>query len=402
MVLFYEENANTTAKCKDGDIFFDKTILCQRDPKFNNLLKGSCISMLDYDVETVRTFLNVFMEFEDLDRYKSLIILSLVLKYEAHDLLQKCIFYLKPTEMDEEVIYTLNLAIDLQCEELIDAVLEFLKVYGINKLFLQEQYYLLLAPKAVANLLRIAVRSALILKSVINWGRKYTEKHNIDVDLRSFFSKHMILSKLSTDCLDSLESVLELYELDSKKNVFTEKEILERLKGFSLKKELNYQWVDIEKGQTLQECFTLPFSVTLDKPINFFVQFNPTIHDVIQMKEKAEDYYFEVIVTPTIRCTDLRYHMYLKNNWDSSYNISYKIVPSENNVSMKSQILVSVQKCSVPQTLMKEVTITYKFYSKCKILVTALQLQPPWLQLEPSIDSKICTFPNFFTCGINF
>lgn len=361
-------------------------MLSQRTPKFDELLKDDVVNVGEFDVATFQTFFDVLMGFDQLNRDKSLIIFPVVEHHDIQDLMQKCIFNLKPTVMDEKVIHTLNIAINSDCEELIDTIIDFIMLYGVNRLFLQENFYLLLEPESVATLLRTVYRNPLILKSVVHWGKKYIEKNNVDADLRTFLSKYRILSKLSIDCLESPESLLQLCESNRKLNVFTETEVLEHLKKIWLKnQQLKYQWHDIRKGGTLSENFTLKHYTMLHTNIILIVQFNPTICDLMPMKEKNEDYYFEVTVTPTIYMNNL-------SSTTNSTPMSYKILPVENIGSTKTQLSVTIAPNGA-YNMLKGITISYRFYRDCKVLKTALELSSPWNNPGQAL---------LFTCNIDF
>lgn len=365
---------------KDGSIKINKTMLSQRTSKFDESLEEDVIKDPDFEISTLTAFFDSLLSFEKVTPESALIVLPVAQKYDIQDLIEKCINQLNPTKMNENVISSLNLALDINCDELTDAVLDLLLEFGIHRLFSYEPFYFLLKPKSVYILLRYVGKSPIILRNVIKWGRNYMEKNQINGDLRTFFQKNGILKRLSIDCLESIDSVLELYDIDSRKNAFTEKELLNCLKNKMVTKESQYKWVDIKKGEEISEDFKFKKMQVVDKDTKIYISFNSCICDLLPLKEKTADNFIEINVKITSQTVSNykyktnSYSMNLIEPVECCQNDTFKIIPVANMSTLKYQINTSMQNkffsIYTPILHLKSIFITYRFHRDCKILKT--------------------------------
>lgn len=197
------------------------------------------------------------MGFQECSVIDALLIFPIAWKYETKNLIKKCIEILRPTELNENVCLTLNMASFCQCKKLIEVLLEFLDdKYYQYKLLDEEKYYLLLEPESVFEFLNNFYLDSYMLKNIFKWADNYLKTHQKSVDIKTFFAEYNIVDIISLESFETIGSIYDFNKSELGKGFFTPEEC------WAFVEENGYEagksaWFKIKAGETLIEKFKI-------------------------------------------------------------------------------------------------------------------------------------------------
>ena len=111
IVEFYSQTENALIIIRRGGeiIHANREALFHKTLAFEYMKNNNCC-IIKFDKQTFTSFLNVLMGYEDFTQAKALDVFPVVMKYNTLQLLINCVTVLKPFEMNEKTIQSLNLA----------------------------------------------------------------------------------------------------------------------------------------------------------------------------------------------------------------------------------------------------------------------------------------------------
>lgn len=185
----------------------------------------------DFDRETFQTFLDCLLGVKPYSVIDALLIYPIAHKFQVEKCLKKCVNVLKPTEMNDNVLLTLNLALFYECNVLVDDVINFLKnEVNITQLLEDNNFNQLLEPASMLKLIEHVKTDSYLWKAVYEWGENYLTKHGKTVSVAKFFDDVKILKKFGLTDFESIESIFDFHESVTKGNFLSPKKLLIQLK----------------------------------------------------------------------------------------------------------------------------------------------------------------------------
>lgn len=352
------------------------------------------VSFHDYDIESLRLFLDCLFKFKDYTPEIALIIFPIAHKYQVRECLEKCIEVLSPTKLNENICLALNLAVFYDCNILYDRIIHFLTKNndnddGVHDVLLNEEYINLLEPAAMLKLLEFVKIDENVVNVLCDWGENYLLKNGRVMSLKVFFSEYQILDKISLKCFSTADSIFKFNEAERTKDFFTDKEVLDYFRTRFLP-AIDDEWVYVKKGEILTENFVF------NPPIPMVKGF---VHDldifrndlVVDQLDSFVKNFISYSVTlghklPDKCCKNLHYGSTENNNLKC-----FQEFLSEDRSKKYIRIPIDpYNNINLDKFGISEVKIVYTFNVKCRILKSLNNLTP-----------KISNENNkFFTCDV--
>lgn len=384
--VFYNLCADLTFHFQNGDsLHVNKAMLAFQSDIFVEIFFGSPpvndVNIDDFDCETFQTFLECLVGLKPYTVIDSLLIFPIAHKYQVEKCLKKCVEVLKPTEMNDNVLLTLNLALFYECNELVENVLHFLeKEVNIYKLLEDENFNELLEPAAMLELIQNVEMDSYVWEKVYGWGEKYLKKHNKDDNVRKFFDENKILDTFSLYNFESVQSIINFYKCVTKKNFLNLEEVLTRLVENEERLSEKSKWVFVKKGDVIEE------TITFDHPRSFAhfykaydlgKDINLNIWRNVVICYTPPEFNSNKTNVKTISCS-IKYNYkscqpnstdYTKDPYESK---SYEF--DEGELTRDFYYHIGSIPISRPPCLIEisSVNITYKFFCDCRILKKSL------------------------------
>lgn len=337
---FYEINANSTFRFSDGTTLkICSGYLASQRSILHQLVISSTpeniVDIQDCDLNTFRLFLDCLMGFQECTVIDALMIFPIAWKYEAETLIEKCIEILKPTDLNENVCLTLNLALFCQCRKLTDILLKFLVKNQdfLNKFLDQEPCRLLLEPESVKELLNIIYKvemDSCVVINVFKWADSYLKKKgNRTMDLKSFFKKHGIIDFLELKWFETSGAISDFNNSELGKGFFSPEECWNHFESSSFKIGKS-AWFEIKAGDTLTEKFLikdLSFFQNSVTQVTIFSNNRINYHDVGDV--------FEIRISADSSCPDFDVIADVKFGIFCDFCYFFKVMWRTNNCTVR-------------------------------------------------------------------
>lgn len=338
------------------------------------------VTVADFDRETFQIFLDCLIGLKPYTVIDSLLIFPIAHKFQVLESLKKCTEVLKPRELNDNVLLTLNLALFYECHELIDNIINFYqKNVSIAKLLEDENFNKLLEPAAMVKLTENVQMDSYLWKAVYEWGENYLIKCNKGTNVKRFFEENKICEKFCLSDFESAQSIFEFHESVTKKKFVSRNELLRYFKDCLVKDENELpkksEWVFVKKGDTIEE------KIIFKNPLSF--AYSATTPSGLMLEIWRND----------ILSYDYPKYSNENDNKIVSYNFTYKYKDcqadsaryskdpdqsqdyqsEENIISDKSKKITCSIEIRRPSYLLEISSIgcTYKFFSDCRILKTS-------------------------------
>lgn len=346
------------------------------------VITGDIINVRDFHRDVIRTFLNVIMGYQNLDDDNFALILPIVYKYDVTELFKKIINFIKDKPNFKIMVLSLNVALKLNYDELLDYCFDFIFQYGVNKFFEEEKEncYLLLEPNSVLFLMRAAQKNYLFLKRIQSWAIHYMKKNNIQKDMRSFLSDHKF-SLLKLDDVKSFDKVLDLYSNDPGIDLFEPKYYLDSLKNIANDSKMKCEWVEIKAGGSLAELFSVKYPIhigfTIPHKPYFLVSFNSLIPNESFIGNRSD------LFEPSL---SLGIYEIIKNDSSLDYkDYTLRLQTSKIHFS-NSKFSCIFCPCIDSSYCITSVCIKYKFLKDCTILKAKFDMDSELLPVAPQTN----------------
>lgn len=309
--VFYKISADATLHFKNGDTLrVNKGVLALQSNVFTKLFFASPqenntdFDVDDFDSETFQTFLDCLIGLKPYSDIDSLLIYPIAHKFQVEKCLKKCVQVLKPTEMNDIVLLTFNLALFYECNELVKNIIDFLKdEVNVNKVLEDENLNQLLEPAAILKLMQNVVMDSYLWTKIYEWGENYLRKHGKDISVRRFFDENKILARFSLSHFESAQSILDFHKIVTKNNFLSSDEILIYLEKNLMKPEgklkKNSTWMFVKKGEIIEEIITFkrPFSFAKQEHCIIFTKLKFLRNDILCYADRktSNDYNFKTV-----------------------------------------------------------------------------------------------------------
>ena len=236
-------------------------MLAERSPVFHKLfmdsLEDRTIEIKDYDFATFKLFIDCVMDFQECSVIDALLLFPIARKYETKSFIKKCLDILTPKELNENVCLSLNLALCCECEELQENIVSFLaNEYLIYRIFHEENFYSILEPESVCELLKHVDMDSYILQTVFEWGSDYLKKRNKSMDLKTFFIQNGIINFLKIYAFETTQALFDFNKSELGNHFYSILDVERYFEYFGKYTDLRKcSWINVKGGDTITEKF---------------------------------------------------------------------------------------------------------------------------------------------------
>lgn len=321
--MFYETGADTEVRLSDGKaIRFSKAILCYnvKNDAFLQMFYGplqmGVIEFTDFNSMEFKLFLDCLMGFDKLDMEKAIVVFRIAWKYQIEELIENCIKFLEPIEIDENLCEILNFACFYGCKKLLDSTINFIKLNHRYRILLEkEEFSFWLWPDAIRQLLEFVDMDSYLAMAILRWAECYMNENDIKSTLREFLKNHNIMEKVTPFCFESMIPFIRFLVSPYGKNFFTVNEI----QSFKTKFK-DSQWLVKKRNETITENFSLVKDfATIDGVSKLVVERNNVV--ICNEPVKEHLYYCTLTVSADDSKTTFDQNIYFGENVSHDFQL---------------------------------------------------------------------------------